>query len=149
MRGSGGNLPNDTSKKVRPNPHHQLLNARPVFLWVSLLSIKCSRAFTQSCREPPSARTVSSMALRYSQTLPAVVLLILAIVGILLVVHPAKNMETPPEYMVMKIIIIGYASSYNWQVTCIVFFKRCRLFYCIIITLIKFVFSHTVSSRFN
>lgn len=45
------------------------------------------------------------MGLRYSQTIPAVVLLILAIVGILLVVLPTKVVERAPENMVMERII--------------------------------------------
>ncbi|KAA8592114.1 ectonucleoside triphosphate diphosphohydrolase 2 isoform X1 [Etheostoma spectabile] len=58
------------------------------------------------------------MALRYSQTLPAVVLLILAIVGILLVVLPAKNVETPPEYMYGIVLDAGSSHTsmyiYKW-----------------------------------
>ncbi|XP_031156737.1 ectonucleoside triphosphate diphosphohydrolase 2-like isoform X2 [Sander lucioperca] len=58
------------------------------------------------------------MALRYSQTLPAVVLLILAIVGILLVALPAKNMDTPPEYMYGIVLDAGSSHTsmyiYKW-----------------------------------
>ncbi|XP_078106434.1 ectonucleoside triphosphate diphosphohydrolase 2-like isoform X1 [Sander vitreus] len=58
------------------------------------------------------------MALRYSQTLPAVVLLILAIVGILLVALSTKNTETPPEYMYGIVLDAGSSHTsmyiYKW-----------------------------------
>lgn len=47
------------------------------------------------------------MGLRCSQTVPAVVLIVVAVVGILLLVLPAKEMALPPENMV-NIIVDAY-----------------------------------------
>lgn len=44
------------------------------------------------------------MALRYCQVIFAAVLLLLALVGILLVVLPAKEIEMPPEDMVIIVL---------------------------------------------
>lgn len=44
------------------------------------------------------------MGLRCSQTVPAVVLIVVAVVGILLLVLPAKEMALPPENMVNIIL---------------------------------------------
>lgn len=44
----------------------------------------------------------ASMDLRYSRSIPAAALLVLSLVGILLLVLPAREVETPPETMVMK-----------------------------------------------
>ncbi|XP_044051899.1 ectonucleoside triphosphate diphosphohydrolase 2-like isoform X2 [Siniperca chuatsi] len=61
---------------------------------------------------------VSSMGLRYAQTIPAFVLLILAIVGILLVVLPAKEIEMAPENMYGIILDAGSSHTsmfiYKW-----------------------------------
>ncbi|XP_073323129.1 ectonucleoside triphosphate diphosphohydrolase 2-like [Pagrus major] len=58
------------------------------------------------------------MALRCSHTIPAVVLLILAIVGILLLVLPAKDVEMPPEYMYGIVLDAGSSHTsmyiYKW-----------------------------------
>ncbi|XP_033474776.2 ectonucleoside triphosphate diphosphohydrolase 2-like isoform X2 [Epinephelus lanceolatus] len=58
------------------------------------------------------------MAHRYSQIIPATMLLILAIVGILLVVLPAKEMETPPENMYGIVLDAGSSHTsmyiYKW-----------------------------------
>ncbi|XP_029295638.1 ectonucleoside triphosphate diphosphohydrolase 2-like [Cottoperca gobio] len=58
------------------------------------------------------------MAPRYCQTIPVVVLLILAIVGILLVVLPAREMETPPENMYGIVLDAGSSHTsmyiYRW-----------------------------------
>ncbi|XP_040011233.1 ectonucleoside triphosphate diphosphohydrolase 2-like [Xiphias gladius] len=58
------------------------------------------------------------MGLRCSQTIPAVVLLIVSIVGVLLVVLPAKEVETPPENMYGIIMDAGSSHTsmyiYKW-----------------------------------
>ncbi|XP_076587253.1 ectonucleoside triphosphate diphosphohydrolase 2-like [Chaetodon auriga] len=58
------------------------------------------------------------MGLRYSQTIPAVVLLIVAIVGILLVVLPTKEIEMPPENMYGIVLDAGSSHTsmyiYKW-----------------------------------
>ncbi|XP_041643830.1 ectonucleoside triphosphate diphosphohydrolase 2-like isoform X1 [Cheilinus undulatus] len=58
------------------------------------------------------------MGLRYVQFIPAVVLLILAIVGILLVVLPAKEIEIPPKYMYGIVLDAGSSHTtmyiYKW-----------------------------------
>ncbi|GAA6226677.1 ectonucleoside triphosphate diphosphohydrolase 8 [Lates japonicus] len=58
------------------------------------------------------------MGLRCSQTIPAVVLLILALVGILLLVLPAKEVKTPPENMYGIILDAGSSHTsmyiYKW-----------------------------------
>ncbi|XP_045890702.1 ectonucleoside triphosphate diphosphohydrolase 2-like isoform X2 [Micropterus dolomieu] len=58
------------------------------------------------------------MGLRYALTIPAVVLLILAIVGILLVVLPTKEIEMPPENMYGIVLDAGSSHTsmyiYKW-----------------------------------
>uniref|UniRef100_A0A3B4X733 Ectonucleoside triphosphate diphosphohydrolase 2a, tandem duplicate 2 n=1 Tax=Seriola lalandi dorsalis TaxID=1841481 RepID=A0A3B4X733_SERLL len=58
------------------------------------------------------------MALRFSQTIPAVVLLILSIVGIILLVLPAKEVEAPPENMYGIVLDAGSSHTsmyiYKW-----------------------------------
>ncbi|XP_041792846.1 ectonucleoside triphosphate diphosphohydrolase 2-like [Chelmon rostratus] len=58
------------------------------------------------------------MSLHYSQTIPAVVLLIVATVGILLLVLPAKEIEMPPENMYGIVLDAGSSHTsmyiYKW-----------------------------------
>ncbi|CAB1460346.1 unnamed protein product [Pleuronectes platessa] len=58
------------------------------------------------------------MTLRYSRVIPAAVLLILAVVGILLLELPAKEVEVPPEHMYGIVLDAGSSHTsmfiYKW-----------------------------------